>query len=76
LVNCFVYGRSFVFYITSVVAGLALIAVYCFISPFSPVAWILLPEGKVKDLARGLAVTVSLALIASLLLAAARNFGP
>jgi len=76
LVNYFVYGRSFVFYITSVVAGLALIAVYCFISPFSPVDWILLPEGKVKDLARGLAVVVSLALTASLLLAAARKIGP
>ena len=74
LVNCFVYGRSIVFYVTSVVAGLALIAMYSFISPFSPVDWS--PGSNLKDLARGLTLAVSLALIAAFLLAAARNFGP
>src|SRR6266403_2083886 len=72
LVNCFVYGRSIVFYVTSVVAGLALIAMYSFISPFSPVDWS--PGSNLKDLARGLTLAVSLALIAAFLLAAARNF--
>jgi hypothetical protein len=74
LVNCFAYGRSIVFYITSVAAGLALIATYGIIAPFSPLDW--LPGSNLKDLARSLAVTVSLGLIAALLLAAARNFGP
>jgi hypothetical protein len=57
-----------VFQIASVVAGLAVLAADC--------AVFLLPLGKMKDLARGLAITVSLGLIAAFLLAAARNFGP
>ena len=57
-----------VFQIASVAAGLAVLAADC--------AVYVLPLGKMKDLARGLAVTVSLALIAAFLLAAARNLGP
>jgi hypothetical protein len=57
-----------VFQIVSVVAGLAVLAADC--------AVFLLPLGKMKDLARGSAVTVSLGLIAAFLLTAARNFGP
>ena len=57
-----------VFQIASVAAGLAVLAADC--------AIYVLPLGKMKDLARGLAVTVSLALIAAFLLAAARNLGP
>jgi hypothetical protein len=74
-----VYGRrrsliadekmsSTVFQIASVAAGLAVLAADC--------AVFLLPLGKMKDLARGLAITVSLGLIAAFLLAAARNFDP
>ena len=59
---------SAVFQIASVVAGLAVLAVDC--------AVFLLPLGKMKDLARGLAITVSLGLIAAFLLMAARDFGP
>ena len=59
---------SAVFQIASVVAGLAVLAADC--------AVFLLPLGKIKDLARGLAITVSLGLIAAFLLAAARNFDP
>jgi hypothetical protein len=59
---------SAVFQIASVVAGLAVLAADC--------AVFLLPLGKMKDLARGLAITVSLGLIAAFLLAAARNFDP
>jgi hypothetical protein len=57
-----------VFQIASVVAGLAVLAADC--------AVFLLPLGKMKDLARGLAITVSLGLVAAFLLAAARNFDP
>ena len=64
LVNSFAYGRQ----ITSVVAGLAVLA--------ADYAVYVLPLGKMRDLARGLAVTVSLGLIAAFLLAAARNFVP
>ena len=59
---------STVFQIASVVAGLAVLATDC--------AVYVLPLGKMKDLARGLAITVSLGLIAAFLLAVARNFGP
>ena len=57
-----------VFQIASVAAGLAVLAADC--------AVYFLPLGKMKDLARGMAVTVSLALIAAFLLAAAHNLGP
>jgi hypothetical protein len=61
---------STVFQIVSLVAGLTLLATYyviCWIFPFG---------GKIKHLAQGLAVTVTLAMIAAFLLAAARTFGP
>jgi hypothetical protein len=58
---------STVFQIASVVAGLALLATnYMVFYIFSP---------KMNVL-KGLAVTVSLGLIAAFLLTAARNFGP
>jgi hypothetical protein len=59
---------STLFQILLVVAGLAVLATDC--------AVFFLPLGKMKYLARSFAVTISLGLIAALLLAAARNFGP
>ena len=59
---------STVFQIASLVAALAVLA--------ADGAYLLLPLGKMKDLARGLAITVLLGLIAAFLLAAARAFGP
>jgi hypothetical protein len=59
---------STVFQIASVVAGLAVLA--------ADYAVFVLPLGKMKDLARCLAITVSLGLIAAFLLMAARDFGP
>ena len=61
---------STVFQMVSVVAGLTLLATYYVI------CWIFPIGGKMKHLAWGLAVTVTLAMIAAFLLAAARNFGP
>lgn len=61
---------STVFQIVSVVAGLTLLATYYVIS------WIFPIGGRMKHLAQGLAVTVTLAMIAAFLLAADRNFGP
>ena len=55
---------STVFQIISVAAGLVLLATYYIVFYPERKAW------------KGLAVTVSLGLIAAFLLAAARNFGP
>jgi hypothetical protein len=60
---------STVFQIVSVVAGLTLLATYYVIY------WIFPTGGKMKHLAQGLAATVTLAVIAAVLLAAARSFG-
>jgi hypothetical protein len=57
---------STVFQIASVVAGLALLAT----------GFIVFPRGGMKGLAKGLAVTVSLAVIAAFLITAVRSFGP
>ena len=57
---------STVFQIATVVAGIALFAT----------AFIVFPRDGMKGLAKGLAVTVSLAVIAAFLIAAARSFGP
>jgi hypothetical protein len=59
-----------VFQIVSVVAGLTLLSTYYVI------CWIFPIGGKMKHLAQSLAVTVTLAMIAAFLLAAARTFGP
>jgi hypothetical protein len=61
---------STVYQIVSVVAGLALLTTYYVIY------WIFPIGGKMRHLAQGLAVTVTLAMIAAFLLAAARTFGP
>ena len=59
---------STAFQIASIVAGLAVLA--------ADLAVYVMPAGKMKDFAKGLAVKVSLALIAAFLLAAARDLGP
>ena len=61
---------STVFQIVSVVAGLTLLATYYVIWGIFPLG------GKMKHLAQGMAVSVTLAMIAAFLLAAARTFGP
>jgi hypothetical protein len=61
---------STVFQIVSVVAGLTLLATYYVIW------WIFPIGGKMKHLGQGLGVTVTLAIVAAFLLAAARSFGP
>ena len=57
---------STVFQIATVVAGLALFAT----------AFIVFSRNGMMGLAKGLAVTVSLAVIAAFLITAARSFGP
>jgi hypothetical protein len=57
---------STVFQIASVVAGLSLLAT----------GLIVFPRQRMKGLAKGLAATVSLAVFAAFLIAAARSFGP
>jgi hypothetical protein len=57
---------SAVFQIATVVAGLALFAT----------GLIVFPKRGVKGLAKGLAITVSLAIIAAFLITAARSFSP
>jgi hypothetical protein len=61
---------STAFHIVSVVAGLTLLATYY------GICWIFPVGGKMKHLAQGLAVTVTLAMSAAFLLASARSFGP
>ena len=51
--------------ITAIAAGLALFAT----------AFIVFPQNGLKGLAKGVAVTVSLAVVAAILMAAARSFG-
>jgi hypothetical protein len=55
-----------VFQITAGVAGLALLAT----------GFIVFPSEGMKGLAKGLALTVSLAVVAALLITASRAFGP
>jgi hypothetical protein len=57
---------STVFQITAVVAGLALLAT----------GFIAFPREGMKGLAKSLALTVSLAVVAALLITASRAFGP
>ena len=52
--------------IAAVASGLALIAT----------TFIVFPRSGLKGLAKGIAVTVSLAVVAAILMAAARSFGP
>jgi hypothetical protein len=54
------------FHFVAVVAGLAILAT----------GLIVFPKAGMKGLAKGLAVTVSLAVIAAFLITAARSFGP
>jgi hypothetical protein len=57
---------STLFHFFAVVAGFAILAT----------GLIMFPKAGMKGLAKGLAVTVSLAVIAAFLVAAARSFGP
>jgi hypothetical protein len=57
---------STVFQITAAVAGLALLAT----------GFIVFPSEGMKGLAKGLALTVSLAVVAALLITVSRGFGP
>jgi hypothetical protein len=57
---------STLFHFVAVVAGLAIFAT----------GLIIFPRAGMKGLAKGLAVTVSLAVIAAFLITAARSFGP
>jgi len=57
---------SAVFRMALVVAGLALFAT----------TFTIFPGGRMKALAKGLALSVSLAVVAALLITAARTFGP
>jgi len=57
---------STVFQITAVLAGLALLAT----------GFIAFPSEGMKGLAKSLALTVSLAVVAALLITASRAFGP
>jgi hypothetical protein len=54
------------FHFVAVVAGLAILAT----------GLIVFPSAGMRGLAKGLAVTVSLAVIAAFLITAARSFGP
>jgi hypothetical protein len=56
---------STLFHFVAVVAGLAILAT----------GLIIFPKAGMKGLAKGLAVTVSLAVIAAFLITAARSFG-
>ena len=56
---------STVLQIVSVVAGFALLIT----------VFVVIPRGQ-KDLAKGMAVAVSLAVLAAVLIGAVRNFGP
>jgi hypothetical protein len=57
---------STLFHFVAVVAGLAILAT----------GLIIFPRGGMKGLAKALAVTVSLAVMAAFLITAARSFGP
>jgi len=57
---------SAVFRMALIVAGLALFAT----------TFTIFPRDRMKGLAKGLAVSVSLAVVAALLITAARTFGP
>jgi hypothetical protein len=57
---------SALFHFVAVVAGLGILAT----------GLIVFPRADMKGLAKGLAVTISLAVIAAFLIAAARSFGP
>jgi hypothetical protein len=57
---------STVFQIAAAVAGLALLAT----------GFIVFPSEGMKGLAKGLALTVSLAVVAALLITVSRGFGP
>jgi hypothetical protein len=57
---------STVFQIAALVAGLAIFAT----------GFIVFPRGGMKGLAKGLALTISLAVIAAFLITAARSFSP
>ena len=52
--------------IAAIASGLALIAI----------TFIVFPRDGLKGLAKGVAITVSLAIVAAILMAAARSFGP
>jgi hypothetical protein len=57
---------SAVFRMALIVAGLALFAT----------TFTIFPRDRMKGLAKGLAMSVSLSIVAALLIAAARTFGP
>jgi hypothetical protein len=60
---------STLFHFVAVVAGLAILAILA-------TGLTIFPKAGMKGLAKGLAVTVSLAVIAAFLITAARSFSP